>query len=211
MKLGKWNAVSKIITIFAFICIIISLIIIISTPPATMYEISIYDAYPWYFSLLLMISILFGQLLILTDIFYKSTNQNNRIWFFGIIAIILPIIILLFMPFIRGYTTYGNGDNLYHIGTIKGLMQTGRIGIDNFYPNMDILAIGLTQICGCNVFDTANIIPRFFFFLTPISLYLFFKIILNKKVLRRGLFWTQGLTLRTHTNNIFNFLLLLYL
>lgn len=181
MKSSKWNIASTTIAIFAFICITLSLIIIIITPPASRYEISIYDAYPWYFWLFLITSVFLGQILVLTNVFYKSKNQNYRIWIFGVIAIIIPIIILLFMPIIRGYITYGNGDNLYHIGAIKGILQTGRFDTGNFYPNMHILATSFIQISGSNVFDAANFIPRFFFFLTPIFLYLFFNIIFKKK------------------------------
>lgn len=181
MKPNKRDIASKIIAIIAFTCIIISLVIIIVTPPATGYEISIYYVYPWYFWLLIITSIFLGQVFILIDIFYKSIDQNHRTWFIGIIAIIIPIIILLFMLYVRGYFTYGRGDHLTHIGIIKDIINTGHIQMDNFYPNMHILGATFTQICSCSVFDTANFIPRFFFFLAPISMYLFYAIILKNK------------------------------
>ena len=39
----------KIISIICFAFILIALFVIAKSPPASGYEISIYDAYPWYF------------------------------------------------------------------------------------------------------------------------------------------------------------------
>jgi hypothetical protein len=181
MKSHKIDIVLKTIMIIAFLCIILALIIIIITPPAAGYEISIYNAFPWYLWLLIIVSIFLGQMIVFIDIFYNSPEENNRMWFIGIIAIMIPVIILLFLTYIRGYPIYGRGDHLTHIGWIKGIIDTGTIQKSNFYPDMHILAASLTEICGCNVYDTANFMPRFFFFLSPISLYLFLKIIFNKK------------------------------
>ncbi len=180
MKTRNWNAVKKIIAIIAFIFIILALLTLVFTPLAAGYEISVYNAYPWYFWIFLISSIFLGQIIIIIDIFYSSEEENNRTWFIGIITILIPVIILLFLPYIRGYFIYGRGDHLTHIGSIKGIIYEGFVEQNNFYPNMHILAASFTQITGCTVYDAANFIPRFFFFLSPVSLYLFFKIILNK-------------------------------
>jgi hypothetical protein len=181
MKLIKSEITNKIITIIAFTFIIISLIIILITPSADIYEISIYNAYPWYFWFFIIAAIFIGQLIIFIDVFYDSTENKNKVWLLGATTIIIPIIIVLTLPVIRGYPTYGFGDHLTHIGIIKDILQFGNIPLDNFYPNLHILTASLQLVSDWGILDCANFIPIFFFFLSLISIYLFFRIIFNKR------------------------------
>jgi hypothetical protein len=194
MKPGTLDIIKKLIALVALLCIIISLTIIIIAPRANGYEISIYTAYPWYFWLLIIVSIFFGQLIILLDIFYNSEDQNKRIWLIGIIAIIIPIIILIFMPYFRGYMTYGRGDHLTHIGIIKNILQTGMIDKEIFYPNLHFLTTSTILITGSDVISVCNFISRFFFFLFPISLYLLFRqFFKNKNLIKLALIIASSL------------------
>ncbi|MBE3089004.1 MAG: hypothetical protein IMZ41_01860 [Actinobacteria bacterium] len=181
MKLIKSDITKKMMAIIAFTCIIISLIIIIITPPANIYEISIYNVYPWYFWFLITAAIFIGQLIIFIDVFYDSPENKNKVWLLGATTIIIPIIIVLTLPVIRGYPTYGFGDHLTHIGIIKDIIQFGNIPQDNFYPNLHILTASLLLVSNWGILDSANFIPIFFFILSPISIYLFFRIIFNKR------------------------------
>ena len=179
MNLVKSENLSKIMALFAFFCIIISLIIIIFTPQANIYEISIYNAYPWYFWLFIITSIIIGQLIIFIDVFYSLAQ--NRVWLLGAISILIPIAVVLLLPIIRGYPTYGFGDHLTHIGIIKDILQFGNIAQDNFYPNIHILSASVFLVSDWGIFHTANFIPLFFFLLSPVSMYIFFRMIFNKK------------------------------
>ena len=85
MRLSTSDTVSKTIAVIAFICIIISLIIIIITPSAVGYEISIYNAYPWYFWFFMLTTIVLGQLIVLKDVYNKSLEENNKNLLVGII------------------------------------------------------------------------------------------------------------------------------
>jgi len=181
MKLGKWDLDSQAIAIIAFICIILSLLIIIITPPAAYYEISIYNVYPWYFWFFMLTAIFLGQLIVLKDIFYRVSEKNNKSWLLGISIILIPIVIFLALPLIRGYPTYGFGDHLSHIGEVKDILQYGTIADNNFYPNLHILTAGLTLMTGSNIISIVDFLSRFFFIFSPISMYLFYRILFNNE------------------------------
>jgi hypothetical protein len=181
MNHSYWVIVNKIIGIIAFICIIISLIIIIITPPAKSYELSIYSVYPMYFWFLLVIEVFLGQLIILKDVIYGTSEKKNNSWLLGIIIILIPIFILLYLPLIRGYATYGFGDHLSHIGEVKDVLQGGIVGKTNFYPNLHILTAGLTLVTDSDVIYIVNFLSRFFFIISPISLYLFYLVMFKNK------------------------------
>ena len=181
MILIKSDITKKMMAVIAFICIIISLIIISITPSAKIYEISIYDVYPWYFWFFIMAAIIIGQLIIFIDVFYDSSENTNKVWLLGVLAIIIPIIIIRALPFIRGYPTYGLGDHLTHVGMIKDILKFGTILKDTFYPNIHFLTANLLLVSNWGILNGATFIPFYFFLLSPISLYLFFKTIFKKK------------------------------
>lgn len=181
MKLSNWIGENKIIAIIAFTCIIIFLLIIIFTPPATGYELSIYNAYPWYFWLFLLITIFLGQLIILKYVFYRLLEKKDTSWLLGIVIFLIPIIILLCLPIIRGYPTYGFGDHLTHIGDVKDIIQYGAVGKNNFYPNLHILTASLTLTTGSDTINIVNFLSRFFFIFPFIFIYLFCGIMFNNK------------------------------
>ena len=69
LSINPWyDRFFKIISIFSFLLIFALLIIIARVGPATSYEFSIYDAYPWYFWVLLLSALMCGQLVILGSI-----------------------------------------------------------------------------------------------------------------------------------------------
>ena len=179
MKFSKGNVTIKIIAIIAFIFITLTLLIITRTPPASGYEISIYDVYPWYFWVFIITSIFMGQIILVRSAL--APDKNNRLWIFGFLAILTTNIILLFMPFIRGYATYGRGDVLTHIGYIKDILRTASIGTNNFYPIDHILTASLSYITGIKVEHAVNIIPPVFSIFCIILIYFLAKQILERK------------------------------
>jgi len=181
MNFIKSDIIEKVMAIIAFSFIILSLIIIVYTQPALFYEISIYNAYPWYFWFFMLAAIFMGQLIVFKSVFYGSSEKKYKGWLLGLIAILIPIIILLFLPIIRGYPTYGTGDHLTHIGIVKDILQSGTIEQDNFYPNVHILTASSILVTGADVISIVNFISYFFFFLSLISMYLLIRIIFNKK------------------------------
>jgi len=181
MKLNHWYHMNKILAILAFSCLIFSLIIIIFTPQTAYYELSIYSVYPFYFWFLIIIIIFLGQLIIFKNVIFKINENKYHNLVLGTFIILIPIFIVLFLPFIRGYATYGFGDHLTHIGEVKDVLQEGFIGKTNFYPNLHILTAELTLVSDGNIIDIVNFLSRFFFLISPISIYLFYLLIFKNE------------------------------
>jgi hypothetical protein len=57
-----------------------------------------------------------------------------------LIGIIYNMIIITYLPYIKGYFSYGTADTIYHINLINYIIINGNISIDNFYPLSHILA-----------------------------------------------------------------------
>ena len=177
IKYDEANRLFKIATIIAFVFIISALTLIAKTPPASGYEISIYDVYPWYFWVFIIGSIFMGQLILIRSALCKTDN----FWIFGFLAILTTSTILLFMPFIRGYAIYGRGDVLTHIGYINDIFRTASIGTTNFYPLDHILAASLSYVTGISVEHVVNIIPPIFSLFYILSIYLLARQLFERK------------------------------
>ena len=171
MKFGNGDISLKIIATIAFVLITLVLIIIARTPPASGYEISIYEAYPIYFWFFLMASIACG-LSILVFSAFSNREGSSYLWALGFFAILLCNVIILLLPQFRGYTFYGRGDPLIHAGEIKDILSFGHTGEWNFYPVMHILATSLLYATGLNLRWIPGIIPPFFSLLYPLFIYL---------------------------------------
>ncbi len=142
MGLQRIN-IAKLLSIIAFIFIILALLIIADTPPATGYEISIYGAYPLYFWFFLIGSIACGVSILLHQAF---SQERSRWWLSGLAVIIFANSIFLLLPEFRGYALYGWGDMPTHLGYIKDILVSGHIGDTNFYPIEHILGTSLIQV-----------------------------------------------------------------
>jgi len=175
----KNDRFTKILLNLAFIFIATSLIIITKTPPAKGYELSIYDAYPWYFWFLIIMAIFIGQLILIKNAIFS--NKNDKFWIFGFLVILISDIVLLFMPFIRGYSTFGRWDELTHIGHGIDIIKTGHIGELNFYPMDHILVVTLHYMVGAPVNYIINAIASIFSLFYIISFYLLVKQIFERK------------------------------
>jgi len=137
--------VDKFLSMIAFIFLAVLLSIIVSTPPASGYEISLYGVYPSYFWFLLIGTISCGIIILVHQGF---TRDLSRWWIAGLLIVIFANSVFLTLPEFRGYTFYGQWDTLNHLGHIKDIIITGHIGSDNFYPVEHILGASLIQITG---------------------------------------------------------------
>ena len=132
------------------------LCVIIVTPPASEYEISIYDAYPVYFWIILIGSVVCGISILLIQAFSKN---HDRWWIAGLSLIILANSIFLFLPEFRGYALYGRWDTLSHLGYIRDILDTGHTGEQNLYPLTHILAFEVISVAQVSI---ESILPLFF-------------------------------------------------
>ena len=138
------------------------LCIIIATPPASAYEISIYSAYPVCFWIALLGSIFCGITILVIQAFSRN---RNRWWLAGLGIVVLANSVFLFLPEFRGYALYGRWDTLSHLGYIRDILDTGHAGEQNLYPVTHILAsevISVTQV------SIESILPLFFVFFSTL-------------------------------------------
>lgn len=137
---------AKILALGQMACIFILLGSVLRAGPATGYELSIYDAYPVYFWVALIVSILLGLLLIL----WSGTQADEMTWYwlFGLIPLLVTYVIFLGLPAIRGYVLYGRGNNdvLSHIGWSRTIVDSGHLAANDFYPVVHILVSVLDYI-----------------------------------------------------------------
>lgn len=125
-----------ILVIFAFISFALCLMIISRTPIADSYELSIYDSYPSYFWILLCFGIFTGIIILVSQAFGNRCNPWDLI---GLFIILIYNVMILSLPFFRGYRLYPTYDALSHFGEMKDILQTGNIWNEDFYPIVHIL------------------------------------------------------------------------
>ena len=167
---------TKIIATIGFLCIALALFVIAITPLASGYEISIYNVYPQYFWLLLIVAIACGIIILVYHTFTKSQSQW---WLTGFSLILSTNLVILLLPFFRGYTTFARtrGDELTHIGYIKDILFTGHFALAgesgaNHYPVIHILGGDFSLINGINPELLTVLLPVFFTLFYMFSIYL---------------------------------------
>ena len=171
---GLTSKLQKLCATVGFISIILSSIIVLVTPSASGYEISLYDAYPPVFWLLLILSLSSGIILMVDQAFFKKITH---IWMTGPILIIISNLFILLLPVIRGYIIFGRDDPLTHIGYINDILSTGyftKVGFGaNHYPADHILAVDLVYLTGLKPSTIVMIVPVIFFLIFIVSMYAF--------------------------------------
>jgi hypothetical protein len=147
------------------------------------YEISIYDVYPVYFWLFLIISIFCGFILMVTE---SLNDYESKQWILGFLVVLFSNVIILLLPFFRGYSVLGRGDVLSHIGYSIDIINTGHFGVagtygENCYPIIHILIVSINQFTGLNLGVITETLPIFF-----IVFYMIFIYILSKEITKNN-------------------------
>jgi hypothetical protein len=145
----------KLLLIINYAILLSALFFALTTPPASGYEFSIYNAYPDYFWCLVITSILLGFACSVLSVLSYSTSKY---WLLGFLNAMIASCLFLFLPTIRGYFIYGSGDVLTHIGYMQDIEIHGSIG-GNHYPILHILGFSLHDITGLPLGTVTMIIP----------------------------------------------------
>lgn len=169
--------VGKLLSILMFTIICSLTIIILITPAATTYEISIYSAYPFYFWFLVIVSLFSGIIILVRS--YLNENERNK-WIFGFLGILITNFILLSLPLIRNYFIFGRGDILSHIGYMKNILITGHIGSD-MYPILHILGVDTFLLSNISLNRVTMIFPVLFSLFYIMAFYMLFKQLFEDK------------------------------
>lgn len=185
------TVVLKTLAAVGMLCLLLAISILNIVPPAEGYEISIYQVYPWYLWGSLIGSIFLGQTVIVGSVRYN--DGRDRTWILGLVLVLLSGIVLLLMPFIRGYLMYGGVDELTHIGFIHDISQVGIAG--NIYPAMHLIIYVASSATGLEPETIMKLLPLVVSF-----------------VFAGGLFYmTRNFYSRTHALYALPFVLILFI
>jgi hypothetical protein len=157
--------------------LLFSVVIIAITPPATGYELSIYEAYPVLVWILISINIFFSIYTIL-----RSCDSQSKNLYYGYFSLLLIETIVFFLPVIRGYYSIsrGAGDIYYHLFVASQIVNSGYLPLSDTYPVMHIWLSILHNFLPD--FIILNfILSLVFFILYVLSLYLLGKTLLGTK------------------------------
>jgi hypothetical protein len=139
------NIKLKLVCIFCFI-LSLSSILMAYFYPAHGYELSLYESTPSIVWICLIFSI-FGGISIIVHAVYRDQIYLDNFWRLGLLILLFDRIILLYIPYIRGYYSW-RGDNIFHFGIIKDILINGSIPPDLIYPITHILLSELVYITG---------------------------------------------------------------
>lgn len=125
----------KLVTIFIYILFLINMYIISKVGVANSYEISIYNAYPLLFWILLFLGISLSIVCIGISIHYYSNY-----WILHLLAIFLNYAIVFFLPVFRGYFLFSTlgYDLLVHLAFTKELLLSFYVPDNLIYPMQHI-------------------------------------------------------------------------
>jgi len=157
---------------------LIAFVIFLSNPPAGGYEISIYEAFPDIFWILVIggyaaafVSVVFAAL---------ESNPTSRAVALPLMTIVFLNILVILLPLSRGYFLNDQTDEVSHLGMIMDLALTGRAN-ENLYPISHILAHQLVTTCNLDPMIVMKLVPALFYMLLMLGVFLL------ARELRRGL------------------------
>ncbi|MBN2187355.1 MAG: hypothetical protein JW732_07925 [Dehalococcoidia bacterium] len=171
----KADRVIKIIAAICFVLIGVALYAIRNSP-AIGYELSIYKATPPLALACLLSCIASG----IGIIVYQVSKVRNW-WQTGLALILLSNLIIVLLPFLRGYAFSAVDDHLGHLGAVKDILQTGGIPSSNFYPPTHILISQLCSITNVSPEAMINFAGPFFYIL-----FVSFTYLLSREILFRS-------------------------
>jgi len=119
--------------------------IAVNTPPIQGYELIFYNAFHVIVWITLCYAIIGATiLLVLSDIIERIS------WYRGFMCLAGAYALLFALPYIHGYAITGtaSADALYHLGSIRQILETAHAGEQNWYPMTHFLGATLVQVLG---------------------------------------------------------------
>lgn len=128
------------------LCFTAALYIANSIPPATGYELSLWNAFPDIFWYLTNIASITSVIILVIESTKKTLR--SKWWISGVIGLISTNVLIISLPLFRGYPINDRADTLNHIGFVKDILITGKISEIDFYPSMHFIQLALQEIGG---------------------------------------------------------------
>lgn len=152
----KNNWVLKVIATVSYLAIAAA-ILVASNSPTDGYELSIYSATPLAFWLLLLVGIVGGIWMIVSQAF-----EDSQV---AVVVIVGPLVFanlaILSLPIIRGYFLYAGHDSLAHMGMGFDVILETHTDINNVYPAIHILIAQISQVCDVDPVVVGRYLPIF--------------------------------------------------
>jgi hypothetical protein len=155
---------------------IIAANIMIAKHPITASELSIYSTFSPLIWVLLIAPILIGIAIVI-----YGTQKKQNIWQIGLLLILCSNIILVLLPYLKGYYFSDGWDNLFHLGYIQDIINTGHFGTNNIYPGVHIFATEISTTLALSPQLVINFIGPFFYILFVLFTYICAKEILPRQ------------------------------
>ena len=186
---------SRWLSLGGLLLILGALAVILRTPPADGYEISIYQVYPTYFWVLLVGAVLVGQTVILRS---AQSRVRDPYWRIGFGVILFVDVILLLIPHFRGYAIYGHSDPLTHVGFVRDIARTGVVSTSDIYPSLHLLLLSISYATGLDVMSSVGVVPPVISLLGVVSSYLLLRRAFDdRRTVLFGLVFVAFLTYQT--------------
>lgn len=109
------------------------------------YEVSFYSAFPQHFWVLIAISLC--GFVYLTSVYLRDAG-DRLIGLSAASGLLIVTTALQALPYLRGYTYYGRGDEPTYAGTIQSILDTGFLMSSDFYPGARVLGVSLIEYAG---------------------------------------------------------------
>ncbi|WP_318568650.1 hypothetical protein [Salinigranum marinum] len=152
-----YTKTSRTLALCAFTLLLVGIGIATTMPAAGQYEISLYSAYPAVFWVAIIGAQFAGCLAILGSV----RTSGDRAWMFGLSAVLLSNLLLLLLPYLRGYEMYGRTDSMTHVGFILDIVNTGVVE-DNIYPPTHLLSMVVADATSAEVTTIVLLLPVVF-------------------------------------------------
>lgn len=143
--------------LFGVSLLIAAIAVVIVTPPPNGYEISMYDAYPGFFWLLVIGAALVGALVVVGS----ARIPDDTSWMFGMLLVLMTNALVLLLPSIRGYLLYGRSDPMSHIGFVRDILNLGDVG-GNIYAPTHLLILMVSDVTGLEPMTVGLFVPVIF-------------------------------------------------
>lgn len=157
--------------------LVVTAAIALSQKQITGYELSIYDSvYLPLFSLILSVLINIAVVVI-------SMHEHCKYGkYIGILNIGICTLLVILLPYIKGYVYVALQDNATHIGYILDILIASQISQNNIYPIVHLLGAILGSITGLPPNIIAYLVPPCYYILYIFSIFLVCRLISSENV-----------------------------
>jgi hypothetical protein len=167
---GRWR-LAKLAAAMAFLALTLAVFIAYGSP-AEDFESSIYSSTPIEYWVAVMASVTIG--LVLTVGAVRSRALNRRFAFLGPMVLVMANMVVIALPIIRGYFLWNaTGDTGLHLSWAQGVLNSGELQAQNFYPVTAIIMTALSSVLDLEMLEVLKLLPLILAVLYFLGLYYF--------------------------------------